>query len=115
MAYFKIITDTASDITKEQAEQMDVIMIPLSIKFGNDEMAMDTEDDFRRFFERLETERALPTTSQPSPSLYLEEYEKSKAKEEDVLVLALSGGLSVPGDGQIFCSGLTLRRIVRLC
>ena len=31
MAYFKIITDTASDITKGQAEQMGVIMVPLSI------------------------------------------------------------------------------------
>lgn len=94
MAYFKIITDTASDITKDEAEEMDIIRIPLSIKFGEEEMAMDTEEDYQKFFERLEKEDKLPTTGQPSPELYLEEYEKSKQDQEDVLVLALSGGLS---------------------
>ncbi len=94
MAYFKIITDTASDITKEQAEEMDIIRVPLSIKFGCDEMAMDTEDDFQKFFERLEEEHELPTTSQPSPDLFLKEYEKAKQNSEDVLVLTISSGLS---------------------
>ena len=94
MTYFKIITDTASDITKEQAEEMDIIRIPLSIKFGGEEMAMDTEDDFQKFFEKLEEVRELPTTSQPSPDLYLNEYEKAKQNREDVLVLTISSGLS---------------------
>ena len=94
MAYFKIITDTASDITKEQAEEMDIIRIPLSIRFGSDEMTMDTEDDFQKFFERLEEEHELPTTSQPSPDLYVKEYEKARQNMEDVLVLTISSGLS---------------------
>lgn len=94
MAYFRIITDTASDITKEQAEEMNIIRIPLSIRFGSSEMAMDTEEDFQNFFDRLEEEHMLPTTSQPSPDLFLKEYEKAKQSGEDVLVLTISSGLS---------------------
>ena len=38
--------------------------------------------------------KELPTTSQPSPELYLKEYNEAKEKGEDVLVLTLSSGLS---------------------
>ena len=94
MGKIRIITDTASDMTTVQAEELGVIRVPLSIRFGDDEMPMDTEEDFSEFFQRMEEEKELPTTGQPSPELYIEEYEKAKEAQEDVLVLALSGGLS---------------------
>ena len=94
MNQIRIITDTASDITREQAEAMGVRLVPLTITFGETKMAMDTEEDFQAFFERLYEEKELPKTSQPSPQLYLNEYETARKNGEDVLVLALSGGLS---------------------
>lgn len=94
MGKIRIITDTASDMTAAQAEKLGIIRVPLSIRFGDDEMPMDTEEDFAAFFRRMEEEKELPTTGQPSPELYIEEYEKAKEAQEDVLVLALSGGLS---------------------
>ena len=94
MSRIRIITDTASDITRQQAQQMGIEIVPISILFGADEMPMDTEEDFERFFERLYSEKALPSTSQPSPELYVRQYEKARERDEDVLVLALSGGLS---------------------
>ena len=90
----RIITDTASDITRQRAEELDVIVVPISIKFGETEMPMESEEDFHRFFRRLAEEKELPTTSQPSPELYLKEYNEAKEKGEDVLVLTLSSGLS---------------------
>ena len=43
MGKIRIITDTASDMTTVQAEELGVIRVPLSIRFGDDEMPMDTE------------------------------------------------------------------------
>ena len=94
MGQIRIITDTASDITRQRAEELDVIVVPISIKFGETEMPMESEEDFHRFFRRLAEEKELPTTSQPSPELYLKEYNEAKEKGEDVLVLTLSSGLS---------------------
>ena len=67
MGQIRIITDTASDITRQRAEELDVIVVPISIKFGETEMPMESEEDFHRFFRRLAEEKELPTTSQPSP------------------------------------------------
>lgn len=38
MGKIRIITDTASDMTAAQAEELGVIRVPLSIRFGDDEM-----------------------------------------------------------------------------
>lgn len=94
MGRIRIITDTASDITSQRAKELDVTVIPISIKFGETEMPMESEEDFYRFFRRLAEEKELPTTSQPSPELYLKEYKEAGEKGEDVLVLTLSSGLS---------------------
>lgn len=90
----KIITDTASDITREQAKEMNVDLIPLEILFEDGACAQETEADFQRFYERLETCQNLPVTSRPSPESYLQLFEEAKAKGEEALVLTISGGLS---------------------
>ena len=62
MGKLRIITDTASDITKDKAEELGVTVIPISIKFEEEEMPMESEEDFHRFFRRLAVEKELPTT-----------------------------------------------------
>ena len=94
MSGIRIVTDTASDITAQQAQQMNVRLVPLSIAFGERKMPMESEEDFQSFFEQLYEERELPTTGQPSPEAYLNEYREAEKNQEDVLVLTLSGGLS---------------------
>lgn len=94
MANLRIITDTAADITTEEAKALDVILVPLAIRFGEEEIPMETEADFQAFFDRLDEAKTLPATSQPSPERYLEQFLLAKAQGDEVLVLTLSGGLS---------------------
>lgn len=94
MANLRIITDTAADITTEEAKALDITLVPLTIRFGEEEVPMDTEADFKAFFDRLDEVKTLPATSQPSPELYLEQFLDAKAQGDEVLVLTLSGGLS---------------------
>lgn len=89
-----IITDSASDITEKEAEEMDIRLVWLKTKFSDGDFPMKTEEDFCRFFDKLAEEKDLPMTSQPSPEEYLEFFEEAKSKEEEVLVLTLSSGLS---------------------
>lgn len=89
-----IITDSAFDITEKEAEEMDIRLVWLKTKFSDGDFPMKTEEDFCRFFDKLAEEKDLPMTSQPSPEEYLEFFEEAKSKEEEVLVLTLSSGLS---------------------
>ena len=89
-----IITDSASDITEKEAEEMDIRLVWLKTKFSDGDFPMKTEEDFCRFFDKLAEEKDLPMTSQPSPEEYLEFFEEAKSKDEEVLVLTLSSGLS---------------------
>lgn len=90
----QIVTDSAADITLDEAKALGVHIVPLTITFSDGECPQETEKDFVTFYERLEKCEELPSTSQPSPEKYLEIYEAAKAAGDEVLVLALSGGLS---------------------
>ncbi|WP_461812635.1 DegV family protein [Faecalimonas sp.] len=89
-----IITDSASDITLQEAQEMDIEIVSLKIKFSDGDFIQEKEEDFSRFFEKLEEEEELPVTSQPSPEHFLKLYQKAKENDEDVLVITLSSGLS---------------------
>ncbi|MBS4981224.1 MAG: DegV family protein [Lachnospiraceae bacterium] len=89
-----IITDSASDITKQEAEEMDIRIVWLKTKFSDGDFPLETEEDFIHFFEKLAGEKDLPVTSQPSPEEFLHLYEEAKEANEEVLVITLSSGLS---------------------
>lgn len=90
----QIVTDTASDLTLDQAEDMDIHLVPLTITFDDGECPQEKDEDFEIFYKRLKQAESLPKTSCPSPDLYLDIFEKARQAGDDVLVLTLSGGLS---------------------
>ena len=47
-----IITDSASDITKQEALEMNIRIVSLKIRFSDGEFHQNTEEDFSVFFEK---------------------------------------------------------------
>lgn len=90
----QIITDSASDITLQQAQQMNIHIVPINIQFADGPCPQETEEDFVTFYKRLTESEELPVTSQPSPETYLQYFETAKQAGDEVLVLTLSSGLS---------------------
>ena len=90
----QIITDSASDITREEAQEMNISVVPLRIQFEDGECPQETGEDFPKFYERLVQSEKLPTTSQPSPQEYLGYFETAQENGDEVLVITLSSGLS---------------------
>lgn len=90
----QIVTDSASDITLKQAEEMNVQIVPLTILFEDGVCPQETDEDFQIFYEKLIKESGLPKTSQPTPNKYLEIFRLAKEVGDEVLVITLSGGLS---------------------
>lgn len=102
-----IITDSASDILEDEAQQLDVRVVPLDIVFGGEHFQRNTHQEFDRFYTMLKQRDDFPTTSQPSPDAYLSLYEKAKETGEDVLVVCLSGALSGTVDSARMAAALS--------
>lgn len=90
----RIVTDTASDMTLDETRALEIDRIPLLTSFEDGVCPMDTAADYDRFYTKLRSSEKLPITSRPSPELYLSIFMEAKVAGDDVLVLALSSGLS---------------------
>ena len=87
----KIITDSASDITDNSRD--DLIVLPMTITFGDTEYKDGVNLTHREFFEKLVETDELPTTSQISPYEFEEVY-KQLSDDEEAVVITMSSKLS---------------------
>lgn len=92
MEKVRIITDSGSDFPKPYPANLTVL--PLSIRFGDEEFMDGVNIDHRTFFEKLMSSKNLPTTSLVSPAAFEEAYDEAEKAGEAVVVVALSGKLS---------------------
>ena len=91
MKNIKIITDSASDITDNSRD--DLIVLPMTITFGDTEYKDGFNLTHREFFEKLVETDELPTTSQISPYEFEEVY-KQLSDDEEAVVITMSSKLS---------------------
>lgn len=90
----RIIIDSASDLTKEQADALGVTFLPLKTIFGEEEFLDGITLSHRQFYEKLIESDCLPTTSQIPPLEYETVYEEVKAAGDTAVVITLSSKLS---------------------
>ncbi|MBR5226456.1 MAG: DegV family protein [Clostridia bacterium] len=90
----RIITDSASDINKAEAEKMGIHLLPIVITFGEEEY-LDGENLMpTEFYDKLEACSDLPVTSQISPFRFEETFEELTANGDQVIVITLSSKIS---------------------
>lgn len=90
----RIITDSAADITREQARRLGVEVVPLSITFPSIAYDQAADEDFSRFYALLESEKTFPTTSQPAPAAFARAFERARDAGDSVVCVLISSGLS---------------------
>jgi len=92
---FKIVTDTASNITTKASKHYDITVIPLTfIMDGQEFQLTDTEDfDYDAYYEGLQEGKKV-NTSQVTPQQYMDVFEPMLKDGNDILFVALSSGVS---------------------
>ncbi len=103
----RIITDSAADIPLEEANDLNIHIVPLHTTFGTHEIKQETIEDYNQFYKELMTTDVLPITSRPSPDAYSFYFKEAEEKGEDVLVLALSSGLSGTYESAVLARNLS--------
>ena len=88
----RIVTDSASDIAN--GERNDVTVLPLKLRFGDEEFMDGVDISHKEFYEKLIETEELPITSQATPYDYEEVYKEAAAAGDTLIVITLSSKLS---------------------
>ena len=91
---FQIVTDSCCDFTQEQYDRMNVCCVPLSVMWdGVVKNHFSSEDALKEFYDQMRNGLAA-TTSALNPSDWARGIEPFLKDGKDVLVLAVSSGIS---------------------
>jgi len=89
-----IVVDSGTDMVPEDAQKLGVILIPLTVRFNDDEYFDGLNLSRDEFYNKMTQEKLLPKTSQITPYRYTEVFQKEIDKGNDVLCLTLSSHIS---------------------
>ena len=90
----RIITDSAADLQPQEYEKLGVTCIPLRVAFGDQEYLENVDLGKERFYELLLGSEEFPKTSQASPAVLTELFEKAQAEGDEAVYITLSSALS---------------------
>lgn len=90
----KIVTDSAADLSVEQADALGVRIVPLTIRFGDEEFVDVVELTPDQFYEKMAASPHLPATAAPSPGAFEEAIRAAGVDGDAVVVVNISGDLS---------------------
>ena len=85
----RIIVDSTADLTPEYKARVHIV--PLTLRFGDEEFIDGVTIDHKTFYEKLVESDVLPTTSQGTPDAFLREFEAAKAAGISTVVVDRGG------------------------
>jgi DegV family protein with EDD domain len=95
MANIQVVTDSACDLTPSIADANHIAVVPLAIRFGQEELVDREELSIKEFWDRVITGPDMPETAAPSPGSFRQAYlDAAEAGCDGVVCITLSSGLS---------------------
>src|SRR5437899_1587127 len=91
----RIVTDSSCDLTTEEASALGIDVVPLSIRFGDEELTDRVQLTVDEFYKRLAEAPTLPETAAPAPGAFEEVFRRAvELGDEGVVCINLSSELS---------------------
>jgi DegV family protein with EDD domain len=95
MTRIHIVTDSSCDLTAAETDQHHIGVVPLSIRFGDDEYVDREQLSVEDFYATMARTGVLPETAAPSPGRFEQEFRAAaEAGADGVVCVNLSGELS---------------------
>ena len=104
----RIVTDSACDLPQARADPLGIEIVPLTIRFGDEEFVDRVELSNEEFWRKVATSPVLPETAAPSPGAFEERFRALADDGADgVVCINLSSRLSgTMQSAQIAAKGL---------
>lgn len=90
----KILVDSGCDMTQEEAKTLDVLVIPVTVTFGQEEFQDGITLTPRQFYEKLIESDELPHTSQITPYTYGELFRSFVEAGDEVVCITIGSKFS---------------------
>lgn len=91
---YAIVTDSASDISKEVAEKYTITVIPIYIHYNGNEFKDGINISSNEIYNLQKSKKAIFTSSSPSPQDFVQVYEKLLKKYKKIFSIHISSKLS---------------------
>ncbi len=89
-----VVLDSTADFPDAPERFPNFRVVPLYVRFGDESFKDYVDITPDRFYERLQSDPELPTTSQPTPGDFLAVYEDLAPRYEHILSLQIASSLS---------------------
>jgi len=90
----KIVTDSSADLPAQIVKDLDITVVPLYVRFGEQVYRDRIDINEEQFYQRLERDTIHPSTIQPSPQDFIDAYQKLSKGCDGIISLHISSKLS---------------------
>lgn len=90
----RIVTDSASDISQERAAKWGITVLPLKVRFGDEEFLDGVTLTGQQFYHKLIETDEVPKTSQVTPYEYSKVFREAHDAGDELILLSISSGVS---------------------
>ncbi|MBV8559325.1 MAG: DegV family protein [Acidimicrobiia bacterium] len=98
MAGPRVVTDSSCDLPADLVAELDIEIVPLTIRFGGEELVDRRDLSPKEFWSRCATSPVLPETAAPSAGAFEQAYRRgAEAGAEGVVCITISSQLSATG------------------
>ena len=90
----KLLCDSSADFDIEEIKALDLLYVPIPVMFG-DETFIEGENITKdEFYKKLTNNPNFPTTSQPSPAMFLDHFKEAKKNGDEIVAILIPEALS---------------------
>lgn len=91
-----IVADSTADVPKAMVEEYGIHIVPMRLSFGEESFVEGIDITVEEFYDKLTKSNELPTTSQTSPSQYVEVYRNLMQEHPGAPIISIhiSSGMS---------------------
>ena len=94
MSKIHIVTDSAADLKPEVIEKYNLHVVPLNILIGGKTYLDRVDIEPKAFLDLMKKTEELPKSSQPSPGIFKELYDRLGANGDQIISIHMTGGMS---------------------
>ena len=81
----KIVTDSAADLPATLTEELDITVVPVYLRFGQEVYRDRVDISEEEFYQRLLRDPVHPNTTQPTPQDFANVYEKLSQETDGII------------------------------
>ncbi|QST02051.1 DegV family protein (plasmid) [Pontibacillus sp. ALD_SL1] len=108
------ITDSTAGLEQAFLEEEGVYVIPMVLMFGETHYKEGEDITTKSFYEKMDSSKVLPTTSQPSTGDFVSLFEQLKKEYDGAIAIHASASLTGAYQGSVLASQITGFHVVTI-